>query len=432
MFSALILAAVTVAHPEPSLLYVGGETPAFEVSGVPAVGTAWAVRDWRGATRASGRLASDGRIDVRGLPPGFWTFRVEGADDVSFTTVIDPKTRRTVAESSFAADSAFSWMTIPYCYRKNFKVDYIDYLARLIQASGLTQTRERFCWEDVQRELGGEINWGRYMKCAKALGERGIKLSWFNANSPKFVGGKGGGWGKASLAGDLVALRDFCARVARDFGPYAADFEYLNEPDLWAPAWDATAQMKAAAVGFRAAGSGVPVANFAMCMGVDFNYDNLAFDNDLGKYIDIFNIHNYGKLSEYDSFNARVHRFLEGRGYGDLPILVTESGTEAEGVAKLPTDVDRCRAQTPEQEMVVADFIPKAQIKRQFGGVWRNHFFIFASFHERGGTKDWGIVRRDGTARPGVAAFAALTAELDGCRMLGRAAVGSEIGRAFV
>lgn len=424
MVGALILAVVTVAYSEPSLLYLGGETPVFEVSGVPDGGTAWTVTDWRGEMCVDGRIAADGMLEVKGLPPGYWTLLVGNAKAIGFTTVIDPETRRKVKYSPYAADSAFSWMDTGRAYREGFNIDFSEHLARLIQAAGISQTRERFCWEDVQKEKDGPISWGKYLCNEKLLHAKGIKVSWHNHNSPKFVGGKGGGWGKASLADDLVALHDFCKRVAQDFGPFAADFEYLNEPDLWAPAWDAAAQMKAAAVGFRAAKSGVPTTNFSMCLGVDFNYDNLVFDNDMAKYIDIFNIHHYGNLDAYDAFDARIHAFLEKRGIGDMPILITESGCDYEGEATLPTDVDRCKAHTPEQEMIVADFIPKAQIKRQFGGIWRNHFFIFASFHERGGRKDWGLVRRDGTARPGVAAFAALTAELDGYKILGRAEAG--------
>ena len=402
---------------ETSLSVVAGEPPA----------QAWSVEDWRGNVTRFGVCAADGTIAVTELPPGYWTLRVEGAEPVSFTTVPDPSSRRRVTDSSFAADSAFSWMDIPTAYEASFKADYAAHLARLLRAAGISQTRERFAWNGAQKEIGGPISWGKYLKNAKLLAENGIGISWMNAGAPKFAGGTGGGWGAASLATNLVAVRDFCEEVGRVLGPYLADFEYLNEPDLLFPAWEATAQFKAASVGFRAAGSGVPVANFAMCLGIDLVYDNLVFDNGLANYIDLFNIHDYSKLSAYDAFDARIHRFLEKRGIGNMPILITESGCEEEGEASLPTDTPRCKAQSPDQELFVADFIPKAQIKRQFGGIWRNHFFIFASFHERGGRKDWGLVRRDGSARPGVAAFSALTAALDGARMVGRADVGQGI-----
>ncbi len=404
---------------EPSRLFCGGEIPEFAVAGAEE-GMSWRVMDWRGKCVQSGVLQSDGVLSVKDLKPGYWTLVVDGAGETTFTTTVDPARRVSHPESPFAADSAFSWMTIAHSYSAEFNGGYPAHLARLLRAAGISQTRERFCWSDVQKEKGGEIDWGRYLRNAKLLGEKGIRISWMSAGSPKFAGGAANGWGSQSLAKDLVAVRDLCEEVGRAFGPYLADFEYLNEPDLMFPAWDAAAQYKAAAAGFRAAKSGVPTANFAMCLGVDFTYDNLVFDNDMAKYIDIFNIHHYGRLGEYDDFDARIHRFLDKRGIGDMPIMISESGCEAEGEAKLATDTPRCRAQTPEQEMIVADFIPKAQIKRQFGGVWRNHFFIFASFHERGGRKDWGLVRRDGSARPGIAAFSALTAVLDGAKMLGR------------
>ncbi len=430
----IVAAATSAALPvlvtceEPSRLFMGAESPRFRVAGeTPAQTTPWSVEDWRGNVARRGACAADGAIAVSGLPPGYWTLRVDGAEPLAFTVVPDPSSRPRVPDSPFAADSAFSWMIGPNAYAPDFKADRAAHLARLMRAAGITQTRERFHWSGSMDPDKGMVNFGAYLENAKLLAQNGIKFSWMNADTPKFAGGAGGGWGAASLATNLVAVRDFCEEVGRVLGPYLADFEYLNEPDLLFPAWDATAQFKAAAVGFRAAGSGVPVANFAMCLGVDFAYDNLVFDNGLANYIDLFNIHDYSKLSAYEAFDARIHRFLEKRGIGNMPILITESGCEEEGEASLPTDTPRCKAQSPEQELFVADFIPKAQVKRQFGGIWRNHFFIFASFHERGGRKDWGLVRRDGSARPGVAAFSALTVELDGARMLGRADVGQGI-----
>ena len=423
-------AAAGIECVEPSRVFVGEEVPRFTCNGSQgefAPPFQWSVLDWRGNVLCHDISAPDGGIEIPGLPPGYWTLQVDGANAITFTVVPDPASRPPVADSPFAADSAFSWMDIPYAFAPSFKADYSSHLARLIRAAGISQTRERCAWDGVQKEIDGPVKWGKYLRNAQLLAENGIKVSWMNANSPKWAGGKGGGWGTQSLATNLVAVRDFCEEAGRAFAPCASNFEYLNEPDLMFPAWDAAAQFKAASVGFRAGAPGIPVANFAMCLGVDFTYDNLVFDNGMADYIDIFNIHNYGKIAEYDAFDARIRRFLEKRGIGGMPVIVTESGCEEEGEATLSTDTPRCKAQTPEQEMFVADFLAKAQIKRQYGGIWRNHFFIFASFHERGGRKDWGLVRRDGSARPGVAAVAALTAALDGARMIGRADVGTGI-----
>ena len=52
-------------------------------------------------------------------------------------------------------------------------------------------------------------------------------------------------------------------------------------------------------------------------------------------------------------------------------------------------------------------------------GVARNYFFILAAYNERGGAKDWGILRRDGTAKPAYAAMSAMTRELGDARLAG-------------
>ena len=225
----VLLAAV--ACLEPSRLFTGVETPRFQIP----LGGAWKVVDWRGDVVKSGVAANDGAISIEGLSPGYWHLHVDGAEPLAFTTTVDPG-RRKMSESPFAADSAFSWMDIAYAFEQSFKVDYSAHLARLLRAAGISQTRERFCWGDVQKEKGGPILWGKYLRNAKLLGESGIKISWMNAGTPKFAGGEGKGWGDHSLARDLVALYDFCGEVGRAFGPYLADFEYLNEPDLLVPA----------------------------------------------------------------------------------------------------------------------------------------------------------------------------------------------------
>ena len=90
----LLATVVSAACPEKGLVFMGDETPRFAVSAVPADGTSWTVTDWRGETRADGRIAADGTLEVKGLPPGYWTLAVGDAAALRFTTVVDPATSR--------------------------------------------------------------------------------------------------------------------------------------------------------------------------------------------------------------------------------------------------------------------------------------------------------------------------------------------------
>ena len=76
-------------------------------------------------------------------------------------------------------------------------------------------------------------------------------------------------------------------------------------------------------------------------------------------------------------------------------------------------------AHSPEQELVHAEFYPKAQIALMMEGVERAYFFVFAAFNERNGRKDWGVLRRDGTVKPVFAAIATTVRELGDARLLG-------------
>ena len=90
----------------------------------------------------------------------------------------------------------------------------------------------------------------------------------------------------------------------------------------------------------------------------------------------------------------------------------------------------RGQAETTEaQDRLLAEFIVKSPILFLANGVMRSYFFVFPPYHERNGAKDWGMLRRDYSAKPQVAAFSTLLWELDRAEYLGEYDLGA--GRAL-
>ena len=110
---------------------------------------------------------------------------------------------------------------------------------------------------------------------------------------------------------------------------------------------------------------------------------------------------------------------------------LTEFGTNLEGDSTKDGVRPGLKAHSPEQEMVWAEWYPKASILLQSLGIDRSWLFLFGCYNERGGRKDWGTMRRDGHVKPVCAALSTLAGELGEARLLGEVRVGEGV-RAFL
>jgi hypothetical protein len=81
--------------------------------------------------------------------------------------------------------------------------------------------------------------------------------------------------------------------------------------------------------------------------------------------------------------------------------------------------------------MILAEFLPKSQILLMMEGVARNYYFVFPPYNERDGYKDWGLMRRDGSVKPGYSAFSTITEQLVQAKLLGETNLREGV-RAFV
>ena len=402
--------------------------------GVPD--SSWSLLDWRNRPLdVGGVFDGTGKATLPPLPTGY--YRLVGTANptnrhvqiATLAVVPDPATRPMVSGSFYGADCATSQLANPREIDCPWNGgDRRRTAADLAHLAGFTHVRDRMGWGAVQPSSNAAPDFAYYVATARLFKKRGIGVSGIFHDTPMWVRRLD------KLPSDLNALYRFCSAAASAFGDLAEDWEFWNEPDIGfapEPVWDYAATLKAAYLGAKAARPDSPVLCGSLCQWPDSPYQRALFANDAAYYFDVFNYHTYAAPAQYKAMFATLRESLRRAGIGNRPVWLTECGTNFEGPATdLSVRKDR-KAHSPEQEIVVAEFSAKAQIALQMEGIARNFFFILAAYNERGGSKDWGILRRDGTAKPVYAALSAMTRELADARLAGAINVGKGL-RAYL
>ncbi len=389
-------------------------------------GAAWSIADWRDRdTGVSGVFDKDGATTLPPLPCGYYRI----SPSLATLAVVKPPESCVLDHDSFyGVDSAQSWLSLPELLDCPWNGgDTFRTVSDLIRLAGVPHVRDRLAWRNVNPRPG-VFDYGHYMRNAYLLHERGLLISGMFHDAPQWAGLL------RKLPSDLGAVHDFCAAVAAAFGDRMGDWEFWNEEEIQfapEPVWDYAAALKAAYLGFKAGRPGVTVLPGALCQEPDSPYARALFDNDAAKFSDVFNYHTYAAPARYPRIFAAQRNFMERYGIGGRAIWLTESGTHMEGHAKEDGVRKGLKAHSPDQELVLAEFYPKSQIALQMEGVARNYYFVFCPYNESRGAKDWGVMRRDGTVKPGYAAIATMAREVGAARLVGEINVGDGL-RAYL
>ena len=393
----------------------GGVYPSGETAKVwlkPFAG--WVLSDWRGRAVRNGAAALDGCVTLENLPCGYWVLESE-AEKFPVVVVPDPASRSDDADGFLGVDSALSWISKPQFFDCPwYGGDTFRYVADLMRFAGVRRTRERLNWGEVQPDGDLAPQWSYYGENARRLKDRGIAVCGMFQSAPKWTNPI------MKLPGDFAALYRFCERAAKELDAIDA-WEFWNEEiEGFAPeaAWDYAAAMKAAALGFRAGRKGAKVLNGSLCF-LPNGYDRALFENEMGKFIDVVNIHAYPALAAYPGIFGGRREFAVSVGEDGKAIWTTECGTMAVGTPALPGRNRRERRFSPGQELLLAEFFPKSQALMMMEGVARNYFFVFGAYCEDGGKKDFSVIRRDGFPAPAFAAISTANDKLAGRKLLG-------------
>ena len=382
----------------PGTMFFETEPLSFSLlDGIPAPAS-WTLRDSQGNLLRTGKWPARGGLRLNRLPRGYYTLEFEGKGGVSFSgersfgVVANPANRKRNPDSFFALDSAQSWLARADSRNSRHPQEGFETVSEFAYRSGAAMVRDRLSWSETEPRRG-DFRFGQYKTNAELLHKRGIPILGMYHNAP--------GWAKSAttvsaLPRDLAAVYNYAKRLAVEFRGTAGAFEFWNEPDIYYTvegAWDYASALKAAYLGYKAGNAKLPVSIAGIAKTELSPYSETLMKNAAGEYFDIYAIHSYRSLMEYPELSRNMFAFLCRYGLEARRVWMTENGCRAEGPARLESCIAGAKAHSPEQEMLVAEFLPKAMIQLQFERFDRDFFFVLSPYTENGGSKDWGLMR---------------------------------------
>ncbi len=432
IFSILLLwqltahAAVKIEAVAPGAAFTSREKLEFRFVGGEDFAGEYQLSSWDGMPLKNGAVSGP-KLELSPLECGYYKIAVTGKDgqksERDFAVVRDPADRNLEGPQPFALDAAVSWLGRADSKNPYFKGEGFDAINELARRAGCPVVRERLSWGEVNPEPG-VYHWKQYGDNAKKLAEKGVGISGMFHDSPKWTRTH-----SQKLPDNLAALHEFARTLTSTFKGQVTDWEFWNEQDIGfapEPAWDYAAALKAASLGYKAGDPETPVLLGGIAFTPLANCNEVVMLNDAAAYIDIFNVHCYRPLTDFADVVANVRALMKRAGIADMPLWITELGCLSEGSGGAQSGVPGIKAHTPDQELLVAEYLVKSLVTFQALGVEKSFFFVLAPYNEIGGAKDWGLLRRDYTVKPGYAAYANLTDRLGAARFEGEFDTGSK------
>jgi len=413
------LAAAGAYAAAPGGVYQSGEALSFAAP----VGSSYIVKDWRGNVIRSGQTPAAGELTLPSLPNGYYLLQTgENQEPKSFMIV--PANYPHNPDSYFAMDTAQSWLGRPDPKNPRFPGEGFTAISDILQRTGTQNVRERLSWNEIEA-APGQFDGKQYLFNHNLLKARNIGVLGMYHSAPK--------WAKVNtqlVPDDLLAVYHFGKTISQKFDAMTA-WEFWNEEDIdfsKEGVWDYAAALKAASLGYKAGNpkAAVLIGGLANSMPLA-NYANEVMKNGIADYIDVFNIHTYRTLMDQPATIKDVDEFMARHQIADKKLYITEIGSLAEGSGRVDSYMPGIRAHSPEQELLMTEYLPKTLIQMQSLGVDRSYFFVIAPYNEQNGSKDWGLLRRDYTAKPALAAFATLNSQLGAAKYLGSLTLGNDI-----
>ncbi len=412
--------AVTAAAP--GTVFLQGEELKFSLK--PAQPVKWILRNWQDQIIRQGEWTA-GPLVLAALPNGYYKLELAGFEGFrSFVVVPDPGKREHNPDQFFAMDSAQSWLARPDKNNPRQPQNPYEVVSEVARRSGVQMVRERLSWIETE-PVPGQFDWKQYKTNADLLSARGVEILGMYHHAPEWTRKKDG-----KLPVDLLATYRYAKKAAETFRGQMTVWEFWNEQDIGfslESAWDYAAAFKAASLGFKAADPKMPVAIGGYAMSPILPYADVVMQNGAGEYFDIFNIHTYRSISEFPDALKSIREHLRRNGIAGRPIWFTENGSNMEGAGRTASYIPGLKTHSPDQEMLIAEYLPKMMITMQSLGVARDFFFVLPPYNEGGGNKDWGLMRRDFTVKPGYAAFATLADRLGSAALTGEVKLGDKL-----
>jgi len=413
-------------------IYTTSERFVFDVvllsPAAAATPVGWSVKNYFGVQVSSGNTVvaagrSSAQVDLGFMNTGHYvvTASVSG-ESISgdFAVVTAYEQRKPLADSPFATDTFVSWRLWPW-YKEAFNAGgntwpsdqerdkWLNPYVRAVKLSGVKWMRDRMSWDKVHADKNN-LNYSLNDPYIKAFSAAGIKIldAFFAAPGWSFTSQERIDANKATHAasGHYAYLLPYDLTAAYEFGQKAG-YYYRDDMGMW-EIWNEpealnfqtgehegadkfAAFVKAASIGFRDCGAAntplvtvgglIPRANSAVL------YQDNLFDNEIIKYIDVYNFHNhqysvslagpYDTSFKIDANKAHLDFKNSLAGAENMPVWLTEAGgaivSNAGGFGEL---------ETYEAQKVQARYLVISTVLSLSTGVDKHFWFCSLPFYE--------------------------------------------------
>lgn len=321
-------------------------------------------------------------------------------------SVVTPLSIRNKPESSpFALDAA---MLMTYYKTPGFNMETALQYADALALAGVDTVRERYRWNEAVNPHNGVyefdvFNTDTYLNRLK---QHGIKVLTMYDSAPSWAKDNG----EDRLVNDLAALYRFSKDSAGHYEGVVDAWEMANEPELantmnYETADRLAAYIKAASIGYDDSGAD-PLVSIPGLAYTPQYYADLMLQNDVLKFVDIYNYHNHIALDQnaditYPSMIYPAHQQLLDQYDGqDKQIWLSEAGTYVDmlqGQAEL----------THEQQVQMARYLVVSTLLSLSQGTDKHFYFNLTYLVER--DRELGIFGVNDTPYAPYSAQAALT-----------------------
>jgi hypothetical protein len=403
MFSAPI--AVDVNSNHVGNVFIDSESVKFNINTTSEANLS--VVDYYGKNVYKGKIsAGKSELDLGNFQKGYYVLSIKSGDelkDIYFAVLPSPESRPDMNDSAIASDIAMSWLVKP---------EQFDYLAKLINLSGIVWVRDRISWGELETTRGKFVDDTKYDLSADIQTKNGLKVYQVFHATPV--------WAQEvkvahSFPDDLRDVYNFGAEMARRYKGKVDAWEVWNEPDISVfsdELGDSYASMlKAMYLGFKSVDPDLLVLSCSFAMGPG-NFADTIFQNDVGNYFDIYNYHVYDDWKKHVDRALNHINLMKKYGLENKPIWLTEAGRPIRRQ-------DDMVEYNVEQGRDVAEFLPKAIITSLLAGVDKYFWFILPYFRENDFML-FGLLRQDLSPTPGYCSMSAFTYALGEAKYLGR------------
>ncbi len=349
--------------------------------------------------------AGENYLNLDKLSRNHYTVYIKNADEVKeyrFGIIPSMEGQYTGHDKSIASDVAMSWLV---------STEKFNDLAHLTKLAGINWVRDRISWGEIEKQRNEFADRIRYDVSADIQNDHGLKVYQVFHDTP--------GWARKekdshSFPDDLRDAYNFAVQMAHRFKGKVSAWEIWNEPDIMVFSNELgdsySALLKAMYIGFKSVDPEMPIliCSFAMEPGV---FAETIFQNDVGKYFDIYNYHIYDDWKHHSERALKHIELLKKYGLESKPIWLTEAGRPIKREPEL-------LEMTIQQELDVANFLPKAIATSLSTGVDKYFWFILPYYRERD-VMLFGLLRNDMTPTAGYCAFAVCSYALGKGRYIG-------------